>query len=198
MRYNRSVMTKRFKKRVLWFALASVVVAMLGALLTENGPQSWQWYGWVIHYSGTTALLVTCIIFVVASVLARHDPQALLESWKESAKLIRWRSPPYVLVLNGQQLGEEEAERILSHRELKILSLENSTVCDHDIKRFVRLRSLTHLNLRRTAITDEGLNHLALLPNLRRVLLAGTQVSPEGVQRFAAALPNCEVNIADT
>lgn len=83
--------------------------------------------------------------------------------------------------LTGQDVGDEDLERLVGLGGITELLLYQTRVTDDGLDSIAKIRSLRTLNLSYTRVTDDGLAKLSALPRLRKLYLRQTAVSDDAV-----------------
>lgn len=86
--------------------------------------------------------------------------------------------------LSGQELTDDDYDRLGSQRMLTSLNLAATTTNDTQLASLKSILSLRTLNLSGTSITDAGLRHLTALPSIQKLALDGTKITNAGLKHI--------------
>src|SRR5262245_47957714 len=76
---------------------------------------------------------------------------------------------PVVQVDFQQKVTDEDLKALAALKHLKVLLLDETSLCDSDLKHLAGLPTLEELDVGSTSVADAGLKHLAGLTNLQKL-----------------------------
>lgn len=99
-----------------------------------------------------------------------------------------------VLQFMNASASDEGVRKLAEAKGLVMVAIIGSPeVGDDGLATLARLPNLRILSLERTSVTDAGLAHLEKLTTLRRLNLTATSVTAAGIAKLRESLPDCKI-----
>ena len=100
----------------------------------------------------------------------------------------------YELNLQGTRITDEGLKHLRSATDLRTLLLPKG-ITDEGMEQIRHMKQLRELSLINSSVTDASVEKITQLKNLKRIWLNETGVTLEGVKRIRKSLPECYVHL---